>query len=290
MLALSLVVSPLIFGWGDEGHRAVNRVAVEKLPEDMPQFFKNAGARLMFLGPEPDRWGDSMESYTALRGGSGPEHFIDIETPESFQAIPDDRYKYADWLRARGQDVKDVGLLPYAMLEYYQRVQVLFRLWRDPQREAERDQIEQNIIHYAGVLGHYVADGSNPLHTTVHYNGWTTSWNPDLFTREPLHSRFEAEYVRAQIQAADFSGLVKTARQLPDPFHAITKYLLESFSQVQELYRMDKVARWDGNNRNPEAKKFVVARLGAASQMLADLWYSAWLGSANVRPARKFHH
>jgi hypothetical protein len=68
------------------------------------------------------------------------------------------------------------------------------------------------------------------------------------------------------------------------------KYLLESFSQVQELYRMDKVARWDGNNRNPEAKKFVVARLGAASQMLADLWYSAWLGSANVRPARKFHH
>lgn len=196
LLVLSLAISPVIYGWGDEGHQYVNRVASAHLPEDVPAFLRNASARLAFLGPEPDRWGDSMEPYYALRGVNGPDHFIDIDNPENFQALPDDRYKYSEWLRARGQDPKIVGFLPYAILEGYEKVQVLFRMWRDPQRAADRDQIEQNVIYYAGVLGHYVADGSNPLHTTVHYNGWTTSWNPDLFTRDPLHSRFESEYVR----------------------------------------------------------------------------------------------
>jgi len=47
---------------------------------------------------------------------------------------------------------------------------------------------------------------------------------------------------------------------------------------------MDKNARWDANNRNAESKKFVTERLAAGSQMLANLWYTAWLGSATSRP------
>ncbi|HUK89184.1 MAG TPA: nuclease, partial [Blastocatellia bacterium] len=47
--------------WGEEGHRYVNLVAAQKLPDDMPQFFRDAANRLSFLGPEPDRWRDSRE-------------------------------------------------------------------------------------------------------------------------------------------------------------------------------------------------------------------------------------
>lgn len=77
-------------------------------------------------------------------------------------------------------------------------------------------QIEQNIVYYAGVLGHYVADGSQPLHTSIHFNGWSTGSNPELFTREPLHWRFEGEYLKAQFKPEDFSGLVKTGGGLTD--------------------------------------------------------------------------
>ena len=61
IIALGLACSgpPTVLGWGDEGHRLVNRAAVEKLPGDMPAFFRNASARLALLGPEPDRWRDS---------------------------------------------------------------------------------------------------------------------------------------------------------------------------------------------------------------------------------------
>jgi len=286
VIAVFLVLSlaPPATAWGEEGHRYINRVAAEHMPEDMPLFFRNAGKRLTFLGPEPDRWRDTRELNKALGEVNGPDHFIDIDKSENFEALPNDRYLYGDWLRAQGKDPKVIGFLPYSMLEGFQKIEVLFRLWRDPQHEAERDQIEQNIIYYAGVVGHYVADGSQPLHTSIHYNGWTTSSNPQLFTREPLHGRFEGEYVKAQIKPEDFSGLVKTATRLQDPFADIVKYLVDSYNHVPELYRMEKKVRWDANNRNADSKKFVTERLAAASQMLANLWYTAWLGSASTKP------
>lgn len=280
---LTLNVVPPAKAWGEDGHRYVNRVAAEHLPQDMPAFFRGATARLAFLGPEPDRWRDGKELYKALSEVNAPDHFVDIDKAENFEALPNDRYLYSDWLRAQGKDPKDIGYLPYSILEGYQKVQVLFRMWREPQHQAERDQIEQNIIYYAGVLGHYVADGAQPLHASIHYNGWTTSSNPQLFTREPLHSRFESEYVKAGIKPDDFTSLVKPATRLQDPFSDIVKYLIESFNRAPELYRLEKTSRWDANNRNPESKKFVAERLAAGSQMLANLWYTAWLGSGNAK-------
>jgi hypothetical protein len=266
--------------WGDEGHRFVNRVAAQKMPEDMPAFFKNAVARLEFLGPEPDRWRDNKELFFALREVNAPDHFIDMDKTENFVGLPNDRYKYGDWLRAQGKDPKDIGFLPYSILEGFEKIQVLFRLWRNTQQPEERSQIEQNIVYYAGVLGHYVADGANPLHATNHFNGWSGSSNPENFTREPLHWRFEGEYVKAQIKAEDFSGLVNTATKLNDPFADTMNYLFESNRHVVQLYQMDKTARWDDRNQRPESKQFVTKRLAAGSQMLANLWYTAFVNSA----------
>ncbi len=284
-ILIALIASLNLFqngnAWGDEGHRFVNRVASERIPEEVPAFFRNAGARLSFLGPEPDRWRDREEVFKALREGTGADHFIDIDRAESFQALPNDRFQYADFLLKQGKEPKDIGFLPYAILEGYQKVQVLFRLWRGTRNEAERGQIEQNIIYYAGVLGHYVADGSQPLHTTIHFDGWTTSDNPNSFTRESLHGRFESDYVRANVKPEDFAPQVRTAVKLEDPFADIMKFLLDSNSNVLELYRLEKVARWDQGNRNEASKRFVTARLAAGSQMLANLWYTAWVNSAS---------
>jgi hypothetical protein len=288
LILVSLIIAiagthvPSARAWGDEGHRFINRVAADKLPSDMPSFFRESAARLSYLGPEPDRWRDTRGGLAALAGQNGPDHFIDIDSPESFDAIPNDRYQYSEWLRAKGKDAKAIGFLPYSILEGYEKVLVLFRLWRDPRRESERAEIEQNIVYSAGVMGHYVADGSQPLHATIHFNGWSGSSNPESFTREPLHGRFESDYVKANIKPEDFSGMVKPARVLKDPFSDIMKYLFDSYNRVPELYRMDKTARWDASNHSPEAKQFVSARLAAGSQMLGDLWYTAWVNSAGA--------
>jgi hypothetical protein len=276
VLSLSNTAVLDVFAWGDEGHRYVNLVAAQKLPSDMPAFFRNAVDRLSFLGPEPDRWRDNREVYSALREVNNPNHFIDIDNPETFKALPNDRYKYEEWMRAKGLNAKDIGFLPYAALEEFERLSVSFRLWRESRAVAERAQLEANIVYYAGVLGHYIADGAQPLHATIHYNGWSTSWNPDGNTRDPLHGRFEAEFVKARIKAEDIRPLVKSAQRVQDPFSAIVKELLDSHDHVEAVYRMDKTSPWNAENRSSESKQFVAQRLAVAAQLLANLWYTAW--------------
>ena len=56
-------------------------------------------------------------------------------------------------------------------------------------------------MFYAGWLGHYVADGSQPLHTTIQYNGWTGP-NPNGYTTEhKIHAQFETAFVIANVKA-----------------------------------------------------------------------------------------
>src|SRR5262245_27743555 len=88
---LGLILAPAASAWGEEGHRYINRVAAEHLPEDMPAFFPKSSARLSFLGPEPDRWRDSRELFKALNEVNAPDHFVDIDKPENFEALPNDR-------------------------------------------------------------------------------------------------------------------------------------------------------------------------------------------------------
>jgi len=270
--------------WGDKGHRMINQIAAEKMPADTPEFFRSATDRLSYLGPEPDRWRDRRrEMEPALDELNKPEHFIDMDKPENFRDLPDDRYSYAEWLQHQGKDVKVVGLLPYSIMENFQKIRINFRLWRLATNPAEKAQIEQNIITYAGIMGHYVGDGSMPLHTSDKYDGWRGSSNPNNFSRDTtIHGRFESEFVDGQINIDDVRPQVDAPVHLKDPFADIMTYLLKTNSTVDALYQMDLQHHFDRNNTDPAAKKFVSSRLAAGSQMLANLWYTAWLDSANA--------
>ena len=49
---------------------------------------------------------------------------------------------------------------------------------------------------------------------------------------------------------------------------------------------MDKTAALGCKQHAPESKQFVAARLAAGSQMLANLWYTAWINSTLVENPR----
>jgi hypothetical protein len=86
-------------------------------------------------------------------------------------------------------------------VELYQSLVVSWRLWRGELDPVRRSWIEQRILNDAGILGHYVTDGANPHHTSVHHNGWNQNFpNPRGFTSGPgFHSRFESQFVEANI-------------------------------------------------------------------------------------------
>ena len=55
VLCLIAILVQTAGAWGDLGHTMINRAAAEHVPASMPQFLKQAAARIEYLGPEPDR-------------------------------------------------------------------------------------------------------------------------------------------------------------------------------------------------------------------------------------------
>ena len=273
--------------WGDAGHRITARAAAAALPAEMPQFFRDAAPQLAYLNPEPDRWRARDESRldAALEGATAPDHFLDLEMiPPSRRAGAlgaRDRYAFADSLRAAKVDPAAAGALPFAMLEVTQRIRVAFRQWRRAPNDTERRWIEARIINDAGILGHYVADGSNPAHTTIHYNGWVGA-NPNFYaTDNRFHGRFESAFVQSRVTLTDVEPAVRgTASVLPALRPAIVAYFMTTHAEVERLYQLDKVSPFNAQQEGAEHKAFAVARLAAGATMLRDLWWTAWVTSA----------
>lgn len=274
------------WGWGSDGHMYVNRVAAEKLPQDVPAFLRNAVAELAYLGPEPDRWRDNSDP--ALKSAQEPDHYIDLERIAWLDHLPEGRYEFYQKLYEKRAQTKDnpddylperVGLQPYIVMEIFGRLKSAFREYRSLlERHQPTEFVEHKVVFYAGWLGHYVADGSQPLHTTIHYNGWVGANPKGYATRRGIHAEFETAYVSRNIAATDFANLVRAPEHIADPFGSYMQYLRNSNGLVERVYELDKAGGFrDAGSR--EAFDFTAQRLAAGSQMLLNLWYTAWLDS-----------
>jgi hypothetical protein len=262
---------------------AINRVAAEKIPADMPQFLKAAAAHIAFDGPEPDRWRERSEPE--LKASQEPDHYLDMEYIEWLQPMPPDRYQYirAIYERRAQQPTlpppEKIGFQPYITMEIYGRLVVAFREYRKARKEKQpTSDAEANAIFYAAWLGHYVADGSNPLHTTIHYNGWVGGNPKGYSTAHDLHSRMETAFVQANLKKLQFADMVTAPRRLRNPFDDYLAYLHESHGKVETVYQLEKQHGFDGVG-TADSRDFIRQQLARGSQMLLNLWYTAWIAS-----------
>jgi hypothetical protein len=144
------------------------------------------------------------------------DHYIDFEIIPQAALEAQDRFRYLSLLQAAGVEhpAGEAGLLPWRIIELYQSLVVQWRLWRTQPDATVRAFIEQRIINDAGILGHYVMDGSNPHHTSVHHDGWRTDYpNPRGFTTERgFHSRFESRFAEANVKLDDLLPHIRARR------------------------------------------------------------------------------
>jgi hypothetical protein len=263
--------------WGKDGHEAISLAAWEAISKEtrLPGFFKKGWTKesIVHLANEPDRWKGPLEP--TLKAGQDPEHFFDIE-PILDSEIPANRYLALELYRSRGIKPEEIGFLPYAIIENYEKLKAAFREFRK-QRGQAASYLERAIIHHAGILGHYVGDGAQPLHITIHHHGWVGN-NPSGFTTDrSLHRRFEDEFVRLHFRARELSRPVRPPHTLGEPFQDVLEYLRTSHGFVQRLYELEKKGGF--GTATQESKRFVLERLTAASQMLTNLWHTAWVKS-----------
>jgi len=278
---LLAAAAPLAHAWGNEGHRLVNKLAASSLPASMPAFLRSKEAidEIEYLGPEPDRWRSPAEPE--LNAAQAPEHFIDLELADALGPLPHKRLDFEAKVFAAGQRPEKIGLQPWVTDEVWERLKAAMRQYRDLQAKGEdTKQVEQAIIFYCGWLGHYVGDGSQPLHTTVQYNGWTGP-NPNGYTTShQIHWQFEGPFVAANIHAADVEPKMTPAKAIDgDMFDAYLAYLRHTATYVEKVYQLDKVGGFVGAG-TAESRDFTAERIAAGASMLRDMIYSAWLDSA----------
>jgi hypothetical protein len=295
LLFLSAMLTQKAFAWGHDAHRMINRLGAEALPADVPEFLRSPAAldAMAYMGPQPDQW---RSEDTALYGTLVPEHDIDFEIADLAGPLPRTRYDFIRALnaaQAKHPDLKldpqHVGLLPYSTTETYTMLKSSMRDYRAlVAAKLDTKPAEDEIIFLAGLLGHYVGDGSQPLHLTINYNGWTYGPNPHGYTTEhTIHARFEGDYVHNNIKAADVAPLIVAKPVvLEDVFADYVTYLRHSNSFVEKVYQLDKTGAFTGVG-TPEGKAFTDERIAAGATELRDMIYTAWVKSAVPIPVFK---
>jgi hypothetical protein len=297
-----MLLFPLLAGaWGVRGHQAANRAAVRSIPADGPVFLKEYEDWISKTGPQPDSWRGISEPYSKLF--EDPNHGWFKEQFSFMAEIPRSRYEfvlrlYDEYLRIKDKDperaaltnVRWTGTLPYAAMENFDRIKSAMRQYRAllaQNTEAARGDaryLAQDIAFYTGWLGHYTADGAQPLHDTIHHDGWQGD-NPQGYTRDPrVHGRFESQFVELiGLTETDLAPKMPKAILLNDPFDAILRHLDDAGTHVEAIYIMDKRGAF-ADAKDAEAADLVRTQLAKAAALLRDLVYTAWVRSAEPAP------
>jgi hypothetical protein len=287
--------------WGASGHRVVGVVAASSLPSDVPAFLRTptAIAAIGEYAREPDRWKGSGKIHDTDRDSA---HFLDIDDQGrmyggpmfTVATLPPTRADYETALRAVGQDAWKAGYLPYAIIDGYQQLVKDFTYWRiltavvkiekDATKlayyKADLKRREELLLRDLGVWAHYVGDASQPLHLSVHYNGWGDYPNPNGYTNSrQIHSQFEGPLAKAVGDQASIQALVPAYQACDCSIETrVVGYLSETWKQTEPLYQLEKAGALVATD--PRGKAFVQTRIAAGATALRDLVVDAWSASA----------
>ena len=314
-----LLVLSALFGalsanaWDYEGHRTVNQLALAALPADFPAFVRDPvnAERIAFLAGEPDRWRNVGD--LPLKHYNGMDHYCDLEqladagldatTVPSFRydfvaqfaagrtAHPD-KFPAVDPAKNTDHTREWPGFAPWAITEYYAKLKSAFsylKAFEETGTPVEIANAQADVIYLMGVMGHYVGDCAQPLHTTVHHNGWVGP-NPQGYTTSTtIHSWIDggffakagikSEALVSRVTPAQAIGLVVQADSRDPMFVAVMNYLLAQQKLVEPLYILEKAGKFSREKTEavtPEGRDFIEARLLTGGGMLGSIWLTAW--------------
>lgn len=302
-LALGLAAAPHALAWGAQGHRLIARLAIQSLPATLPAFLRDDTAvdTVEALSVMPDRLKGAGRSWDHDRD---PGHFLDLGDDGRvagvvpLASLPPDREAYDTALRAAGSDQYRMGFLPYEIIDGWQQIVRDLAQWRAADAQATRSEGETDsdrrffarerdlwaamAIHDIGIWSHFVGDGGQPLHVTVHFNGWGDGPNPNGYTTDHIHAFFETEYLKHNVTASAVRAALPAPMAARQDISAETsRYLLATKGRVDDVYRLYKAGAFvDGN---PQAIGLEVTSLAAGVGEMRDLIVAAWAATDHAK-------
>jgi hypothetical protein len=292
ILALAFISAPRVGAWGLTGHVVITRAAINALPAEVPGFVKRQIDWIGSRSITPDSYRAASEPF--IKMAEDPSHEWHLEQVAFLKAVPRSRIEFvqavydeykrlekSDPAKAALANPTSTGMLPYTTMEVYERLKVTFRTWREQQRDKQPTSFtEQDTAFYIGWLSHYIADASQPLHASIHHDGWRGD-NPKNYTRDgALHWGFENDFVELiGLKESDIQARVAPARTVADPFSAILTHLARSHARVEQVYVLEQQHALTDKS-NAAARELVYVCTADGASLLRDLIYTAWTTSA----------
>ena len=254
--------SLIIYGWGGKGHKTIAAFAMKLLPAEM-KFSDQFKSAITEHSVDPDNRKRDDKS-------EGPKHFIDI-----------DYYKeFTDGIVIMSRDtlnklyneevVTKEGILPWATEETFFKLVNAFK-------EKNKD----NVLLYTSDLAHYVADGHQPLHATVNYNGQLTS-------QKGIHSRYEIDMVDKYLNVIEYSFEENMPYYINYVKDYIFDYIVEANDYVEMILSADNYASGKTSGKFDKeyyrllwfkTKYVTISQINSAALCLSSLIYTAWFAA-----------
>jgi hypothetical protein len=262
ILSALIILLPfsVMLGWGAEGHKLISNKAMTLIPDEMSSFTKWQDY-VTTHSVEPDLRRDSDKS-------EGPKHFIDIDFYPEFlngKMIEDKARLVAEY---GDSTVTKMGLLPWATLDTYNKLVTALK-------EKNRDK----ALIYLSDLGHYVADGHQPMHAIMNYNG-------QMSGQKGIHFRYESVMVDSNLSTIKDDFHAEKAVYISTPLDFIFKYITDANSVSDVLFDADTFAYKKTNSREDaeyyrllwfKTRYITETQIENAASDFASLFYSAWL-------------
>ncbi|WP_254600869.1 S1/P1 Nuclease [Caulobacter sp. S45] len=294
--AAALAGPTAALAWGATGHRLIGEAAMQMLPPDLPAFLRSPDAvqAVGEIAREPDRSKGSGQPHDH---DLDPGHFLDLDDQGRvnggplLSAMPVDREAYDLALQAVATDAYRSGYLPYNIEDGFEQVVKDLAYWRvetaalksdastDDRAWIARD-LQTRVgltIRDIGYWAHFVGDASQPLHVSVHHNGWGAYPNPHGYSDDKLHAPFEGAFVHDHLTLASVEAAMRAPRPCAPIADCTLAYLAATGAEVEPLYAMWGAG--DFARADPKAVAFATARVAEGAAKLRDMVAAAWRAS-----------
>lgn len=255
-----LLSAPTAHAWGPTAHRLVNRWAVETLPPEIRGFFETSRPFMVDHANDADA---AMQREPRER----VRHYIYLDKYGSFPylKLPHSFDRAAS--RYGSSRVNRDGLLPWEIGKISLRL-----------TNALREQNWEEAKMDAALLGHYVADAHDPLHTTENYDGQLTG-------QTGLANRFEIRLVDLFTNFYIFAP--RDAAKVADPTERAFQMVLESNTWADHIILADRRSLEGLPDFNEDyydrfysrVGSIVMRELNEAAEDTGSYWYTAWLNA-----------
>jgi len=223
--------------WSIDAHSAIAKAATELLPSPWRQFFAYYAGLLAETATYPDTY------YRESDPNESPRHFIDLEIWN-----PND---------------PSTGTLSQAVEEFTGEME-----------SAIRAKDWNSMFIDAGRLSHYMADVTQPYHTTVNYNPQTRNGG--------VHQLFESTSL-AHLSEIRMVGSADVGPIMP--ISNVTNFVIETAVQSHSfLPSINRTIIDEGLDWTPELTKILENRTNTAIIATARIWYTVMVRSNSTPP------